>query len=164
MHLALAALFVFGTLPPLAALAADPAASQSAQAFQSLRDKERQIHERHEQALQSLQTRINAGGVEADYAVMERDRLNRQYQRELGETRAGMQSAYQAMEDAEAKASRSKGGGSSRGLSGNSALPRFQSQSVISYPPSPETPPADEKPQAEGRQKNTGFGTRELEF
>lgn len=139
---------------PGVALAGD--GNSKAPTLSELRERQNDIELRRERALRSIRERQQAQTLDPDEALMERSRINRDYQNEISAVRALQVDAYRLLED-KRKPARSSSGNH------NSAIPRIQSQSVVTYPQGEGLAPA-ETPQAEGRQKNVGFGTRELEF
>jgi hypothetical protein len=119
-----------------------------------LRDRQRDLDTRRERDLRSIQAKLQTQSIDPDEAIMERSRINRDYYNEVSSLRREQDEVFRSLEEKRKPA---------RAGNGSSALPRFQSQSVVTYPQDGEPAPA-ETPQAEGRQKNVGFGTRELEF
>jgi hypothetical protein len=100
---------------------------------------------------------VRAETLDAGDAVMERSRINHEYQFELNALRTQQEQAYRALDDRRKPAR----DGSSKGY--GPATPRLPSQSVVTYPQDGEPAPA-ETTQPGDRHKNVGFGTRELEF
>jgi hypothetical protein len=137
-----------------AALAGSPATD-----LHELHERERQLEQHREQSLRKIQQRIEAQTLDAEGAVMARSKVNHDYQNAMNHLRSQQDAAYRAL--GEKRRPRRDGSGS--GV--NPAIPRIPSQSVITYPQGgePETE-GGSAPQAEGRQKNVGFGTNELEF
>jgi hypothetical protein len=148
-------------LPPTPARAAGPDKPDLAE----LRSRERELEERRALAMRKIEERLQNQSIESDDAILERDRVAREYQAELSRLQAQEDDAYRALSGSR----RSRHGGAGANPASNPALPRIPSQSIVTYPPKGEagdpapaqtTQPVD----PEGRQKNVGFGTRELEF
>jgi hypothetical protein len=148
----------------LLATALAAAASTSALAdppthtVEELREMRQAIESRHEQKTQEIQNGLAGQSYDSDTALMLKMRADQEYKARMDSLRAEEQAAYNALG---AKPARP---GDSSARAPSAALPRFESQSVISYPQGDGAPPAEEKPHREGEQKNVGFGTRELSF
>jgi hypothetical protein len=134
------------------------AAEPSAPTLTEIREDAAKVEERHRRELEVLERGLSSQAIEADNAVMTRARIEREYREGMElvlEKRALLEKSMDAM-------AKSKSGGGNSTPAINPALPRIPSTSVMSYPP--DSAPREEKPSAEGRQKNVGLGVRELEF
>ena len=107
--------------------------------------------------------------MDPDTASDTRFRLEQTYKRDMDQINNARELLVQGLE-AKDQAERNRSARSSAisSKTPSNALPRFQPQSVITYPQAgssnQDTAPSAEKPYREGRQTNGGFGTRELEF
>ncbi len=126
-----------------------------------IRELQRKLDATHAGRIKSLESRVEAGTIDPADARDQRNRLEREYGQLANDLRAQYEDAMRNFE---------KGGRSpSRGYSdntrptGNAAIPRIPSTSVVDFT-NPDTPPREEKPSREGESRNVGFGTRELEF
>lgn len=134
-----------------------------APSLSELRERERSAEEHRGRELRSLEQGVAAGAVDPDAASDRRFRIEQAYRRELDALGAARDQALQGLE---AQVGRKRGAGGTNPKGASSALPRIPSQSVIMFPGADAgaEAPSDGEPAREGRQKNVGFGTRELEF
>lgn len=146
---------------PAAGARADSSAPQG-HSLDEIREMREVVETKHSQRMREIQDGLTIQSYDADTALMYRMKEDQIYKDRLQQLQAEEQQAYRALD---AKQAPRPGGGDNRAPT-SPAIPRIQSQSVVTYPPNadPDAPAAEDKPAREGSQKNAGFGTRELEF
>ena len=147
--------------PKPASADASGAPTQSLPEIHELREMERAVETRHTNRMREIQDGLTIQSYDSDTALMLRIKADQEYKTNMEQLRLQEQDTYRAMD---AKQARS-GNGTVAPAPVSPAVPRFESQSIITYPQSdPAAQPTEETPRHEGQQKNVGFGTRELEF